>query len=117
MPAVPLIRSVFWSTVYDIVRREAATTMCKSLNGLVPEYLSNLFEKYSTRNVRQLRNTDTDLSLPLRKTNNELRAISFCDLSFGINSNPMPNRHLSLPPLRKELNTNYDDHSYFVVST
>ena len=49
----------------------------KSLNGLVPEYLSDLFEKNSTRNVRKLRNTDTDLSLPLRKTNYGKRAISF----------------------------------------
>ena len=32
----------------DIIRNEIATTMCKSLNGLVPE-LSNLFRKKSTR--------------------------------------------------------------------
>ena len=52
--------------------------MYLSLNGLVPEYLSNLFRKRSTQNVRKLRNTDTDLSLPLGKTNNGQRAISFC---------------------------------------
>ena len=41
------------------------------------EYLSNLFVKNSTRNVRELRNTETDLSLPLRKTKNGQKAISF----------------------------------------
>ena len=76
-PAMALIRSLNWPTVNDIIRSETATTMYKSLNGLVPEYLSDLFEKNSTRNVRKLRNTDTDLSLPLRKTNYGQRAISF----------------------------------------
>ena len=76
-PAMPIIRSLNWPTVDDIIRSEIATTMYKSLNGLVPEYLSNLFSKTSTRYARKLRNTDTDLSLPLRKTNNGQRAISF----------------------------------------
>ena len=62
---------------HEIIRSETATNMYKSLNGLVPEYLSNLFVKNSTRNVRELRNTETDLSLPLRKTKNGQKAISF----------------------------------------
>ena len=66
-----------WSTLSDIIRSETATAMYKSLNGLVPEYLSNLFVKNSTRNIRKLRNTETDLSLALRKTNNGQKAISF----------------------------------------
>ena len=37
----------------------------------------DLFEKKSTRNVRELRNTETDLSMSLRKTNNGQRAMSF----------------------------------------
>ena len=60
-----------------ITMYEAATTMYKSLNGLVPEYLSNLFVKNSTRNVRELKNTQADLSLPLQKTKNGQKAISF----------------------------------------
>ena len=65
-----------WPTVSDIIKSETATTMYKSLNGLVPEYLSSLFEKRSTRNARELRNTETDLSIPLRETINGQRAIS-----------------------------------------
>ena len=76
-PSIGLIQSLNWPTVSDIIRSETATTVYKSLNGLVPEYLSSLFEKKSTRNVRELRNTETDLSIPLRKTNNGQRAISF----------------------------------------
>ena len=76
-PSIGLIQSLKWPTVSDIIRGETATTVYKSLNGLVPEYLSSLFKKRSTRNVRELRNTETDLSIPLRKTNNGQRAISF----------------------------------------
>ena len=76
-PSIGLIQSLKWPTVSDIIRGETETTVYKSLNGLVPEYHSSLFEKRSTRNVRELRNTETDLSIPLRKTNNGQRAISF----------------------------------------
>ena len=64
---MPIIGSLNWPTVDDIITSEIATTMYKSLNGLVPEYLSNLFGKKSTRNVSKLRNTDADILLPLRK--------------------------------------------------
>ena len=62
-PTMELKHNLKWPTVSDIIRSETATTMYKSLNGLVPEYLSDLFVKNSTRNVRELRNTETDLSL------------------------------------------------------
>ena len=76
-PANELIQNLSWPTVSDTIRSETATTIYKSLHGLVPEYLSNLFVKNSTQNVRELRNTETDLSLPLRKTKNGQNAISF----------------------------------------
>ena len=82
-PSIGLIKSLNWPTVSDIIRGETATTVYKSLNGLVPKYLSSLFEKKSTRNVRELRNTETDLSIPLRKTNNGHRAISFRGPKLG----------------------------------
>ena len=91
-----------WPTVDDIIRSETATTMYKSLNGLVPEYLSNLFEKNWTRNFRKLRNTGTDLTLPLRRTNNRQKAISFVVPKLWNQLEPIPNRHLPLPPLREE---------------
>ena len=76
-PSIDLIQRLNWPSVSDIIRCETATTMYKSLNGLVPGYLFSLFEKKSTRNARELRNTETDLSIPLRKTNNGQRDISF----------------------------------------
>ena len=101
-PAMALIHNLNWPTINEIIRSETATNMYKSLNGLVPEYLSNFFVKNSTRNVRELRNTEADLSLPLRKTKNGQKQYPFVDLSFGMNSNLILNRHPPLPPSKKD---------------
>ena len=37
----------------------------KSLNALAPDYLRNIFQKVSEATNRQLRNSKTDLRLPL----------------------------------------------------
>ena len=76
-PSVDLTQSLNWLTVRDIIRSETAATVHKMPNGLVPEYLSDLFEKKSKRNVWTLRNIETDLSIPLRKIINRQRVTSF----------------------------------------
>ena len=100
-PAMELIHNLNWPTVSDIIRSETATTTYKSLNGLVPEYLSDLFVKNSTRNIRELRNTEPDRSLPLPKQKMDKTQYPFVDRSFGINSNLILNRHPPLPLSKK----------------
>ena len=104
--AMLLIHNLNRSTLDDIIRSETATTMCKSLNGLVPEYLSNLSEKNSTRNIRKLRNTDTDLSLPLRKTTDGQRAISFRGPKFWNKLQPDVKQAPSLTTFKRRIETN-----------
>ena len=60
-PAMALIDSLNWPTVSGTINSETATIMYKSLHGLVEEYLSDFFLNNSTRNVRKLRDTETDL--------------------------------------------------------
>ena len=103
-PSIGLIQSLNWPTVSDIIRSETATTVYKSLNGLVPEYLSSLFEKKSTRNVRELRNTETDLSIPLRKTNNGQRAISFRGPKLWNQLEPDAKQAPSLATFKRRIN-------------
>ena len=43
--SIDLIQSLNWPSVSDIIRSENATTVYKSINSLVPEYHSSLFEK------------------------------------------------------------------------
>ena len=103
-PSTGLIQSLNWATVSDIIKSETATTMFKSINGLVPEYLSILFEKKSTRNVRGLSNTETDLSIPSRKTNNGLRATSFRGPKLWNSLELDVKQAQPLPPLRADSN-------------
>ena len=49
----------------------------KSINDLAPDYLSEIFTKNSECSRKNLRNTATDLQLPLTKTCNSQRAFSY----------------------------------------
>ena len=76
-PSVGLIQSLNWPSVSDIIGCETATTMYKSLNGLVPGYISSLFEKNFDSNCQgteKYRNRSFDT---FTKTNNGQRAMSF----------------------------------------
>ena len=80
--AASLIKRLKWPTISDIIQNETATIMYKSTNGLAPEYLSKLFIKNSAQNTLWLRNTETDLRVPLFKTSNGQKCISFVGLSY-----------------------------------
>ena len=103
-PSIGLIQSLKWPTVSDIIRGETVTTVYKSLNGLVPEYLSSLFEK---GRLEMSGNSETP-KLIFRYLYEKLTMgrglYLFVDLSFGIALNLMLNRHHLLPPLREESN-------------
>ena len=103
-PSIGLIQSLNWPTVNDIIRGETATTVYKSLNGLVPEYLSSLFERRSTRNVRNSETPKLIFRYLYEKLTMGRELYLFVDLSFGIALNLMLKRHHLLPPLREESN-------------
>ena len=69
-PADALIQQLKWPNIAEIIKRETATIVYKSLNGLAPTYLSNIFSKNSSRRTVKLRNSETDLRIPLYKTSN-----------------------------------------------
>ena len=49
----------------------------KSLNGLVPMYLSNILSRNSTRGTVYLRNSESDLRVPLFKTANGQKSFAY----------------------------------------
>ena len=49
----------------------------KALNGLAPEYLSDLFIRNSESQLGALRNTNTDLLVPKKKTNKGQKCFSY----------------------------------------
>ena len=75
--ASALIKTLNWPTVADIIKVETACMVYKSINDLAPDYLSEIFTKNSACCRKNLRNTATDLHVPLMKTCNSQRAFSY----------------------------------------
>ena len=50
-PTDDLIEKLNWPTISEIIKRDTVTMVYKSLNGLVPMYLSNIFSRNSTRDT------------------------------------------------------------------
>ena len=75
--AADLIKRLRWPKISDIILCETAIIIYKSNNGLAPEYLSELFVQNSALTTMRLRNTKADLRVPLFKTSNGQKSISF----------------------------------------
>ena len=76
--ASALIKTLNWPTVADMIQVETAYMVYKSLNELAPDYQSQIFTKKSACSRENLRNTATDLQIPLVKTCSGQRTFSHC---------------------------------------
>ena len=66
-----------WPSVQDLVDKETSSVVYKSLNSLAPQYLSNLFVRLSKLHPRELRNSGTNLAIPLLRTANGPKSFSY----------------------------------------
>ena len=62
-----ILEKLGWLTVNDLIETETLKMVYKSKNQLAPEYLNSMFVKLSEFRNRQLRDSDTDLYVPLLK--------------------------------------------------
>ena len=75
--AKPIIKKLGWLTVSEIIRMETLSMVYKSINDLAPTYLTEMFSRLSDRSKRELRNTRSDLEIPLRKSANGQKCFSY----------------------------------------
>ena len=75
--SLPLISKLGWLTVKEMIDFETACMVYKALHGLAPPYMKSMFHKLSESCNRTLRNTSTDLRIPLCKTSNGQRSFSY----------------------------------------
>ena len=75
--ASALVKTLNWPTVADMIQVETACMVYKSINELAPDYLSQIFTKKSACSRETLRNTATDLQIPLVKTCSGQRTFSY----------------------------------------
>ena len=72
-----LIDKLNWPTISETIKRETTTMVYKSLNGLVPMYLSDIFSRISTWDTVYVGNSESDLRVPLFKTANWQKSFAY----------------------------------------
>ena len=77
IPAKPLLANLGLRLISELYENDLKLIAYKSLNDLAPNYLRQLLIRNSQQSCRTLRNTDRDLKLPLKKTNNGQKGYSF----------------------------------------
>ena len=76
--SLPLISNLGCLTVKEMIDFEAACIVYKALHGFASPYMNSMFHKLSDScNRTTLRNTSTDLRIPLCKTSNGQRSFSY----------------------------------------
>ena len=102
-PSSPLIRSLGWMTIADLISFESKQLVFKSLNNQAPQYICKLFQRNSECSSRDLRNTATDLRLPMSTSLNGQKRFSYRgaklwnNLAFEVKQAP------SLPVFKRRL--------------
>ena len=76
-PGLPLVKRLGWKTMDELIINESNIMVFKSLHGLAPQYMSNLFTKTSQLTSRNLRNSATDLRVPKKTSTNGQKCFSF----------------------------------------
>ena len=77
VPSKPLIQSLGWKTIEHLINRQVNPTVFKCVNNIAPKNLCDIFIKNTVDATRSLRNTNTDLRLPLRSSANGQKRFSF----------------------------------------
>ena len=76
-PSKPLIQSLGWKTIEELINRQVNLTVIKCVNSIAPKYLCDIFTKNTVNATRSRRNTNTDLRLPLKSSANGQKCFSF----------------------------------------
>ena len=76
-PSEPLRKDLGWQSVKEMIVKETSTMTYKSLNDLAPKYLSGLFVRLSDFHILELRNAESNLAVPLIRTESGQKAFSY----------------------------------------
>ena len=72
-----LMEKLNWPTISEVIKRETTNMVYKSLNGLLPMHLSNIFSRNSSRDTVYLRNSESNLRVPLFKNTNGQKSFAY----------------------------------------
>ena len=72
----PIIKSLDWKTIRELVDEESKLIFSKSIYGLASHYVCDLFTRNSLNNSYSLRNTANNLKIPKKTSKNGLKSFS-----------------------------------------
>ena len=93
-PSSPIIKKLGWMKIAALISFESTQLVFKSLNNQAPQYICNLFQRNSDCSSRDLRNTTTDLRLPMytspygQKSFSYRRAMLWNNIAIGVKHAP-----------------------------
>ena len=73
----PMLENLGWKTIDQLISTQSKIVTFKSLKNLAPKYMCDLFNKNSVCFSHNLRNTNTDVRLPMKNTAQGQKAFSF----------------------------------------
>ena len=76
-PSAQLIQSLGWKNIAQLIDNELRIMVYKSLHDRAPQYLSDLFSRNSQALPCTLRNSKTDMRVPLKTTTTGQKSFSF----------------------------------------
>ena len=76
-PSGPFIKKLGWMKIADLISFEFNQLVFKSLNNQAPQCTYNLFQRNSESSSCDLKNTATDLRLPMHTSSNGQKSFSF----------------------------------------
>ena len=85
--------------------KETVTMVYKSINSLLPNYLSNSFTNNSSRDIITLRSSDTDLYVPFMNIKYTQKAFSYRGATMWNGLKPVPKQARSLVILKRTIKT------------
>ena len=106
--ALPLIGSLGWLTIRESIDFETSKMVYKSMNDLVPDYLRNIFQKVSEASNRQLRNSKSDLRLPLFRISTGQKSFAYKGAKVWSDLDSVVKRPHHCAPFEKIIKPNYD---------
>ena len=73
----PLMHALGWLTVMQLIEPETAKVVYKALHKEAPDYINRLFHRLSDSHCKMLRNSKTDLGIPMLKTSYWQKSFEF----------------------------------------
>ena len=99
----PLIKKLVWLTIKQLIDTETVKIVYKALHNEAPKYLKELFHRLSDIQNRELRNTKTDLHIPLLSTSLGQKALHTGEYAFGTTLHVKQKQVDRSPPSKQKL--------------